>query len=258
MNQRYPVKREYMKNTANNEKSIMAYHEQLYPCNSISRDVIVFMEAKKPILCNNQKKVWTLQGNLHHDTSIFKGRTWVQIPHGQPWESCKLADPTSMQMLVCCRDGKMIEQYDTIRQHVFTWHDSGVFTPCNQCDRLFQNTKSFFAHSCVRNTLNKNRAFLKISNSMNQRANLENRKDASRGKRKRKKDEDDYFRSDLDENITETDRKKNLAIHALQTMLESSPGVANLFFMLNSLSMEEKEDVFAMVSARMQHFSGKI
>jgi hypothetical protein len=32
-------------------------HRGVYPCNSISRDVIVFMEAKKPVLCNNQKKV---------------------------------------------------------------------------------------------------------------------------------------------------------------------------------------------------------
>jgi hypothetical protein len=85
-------------------------HSHVYPCNSVSRDVVVFMEAKKvrpsaerevwkadgqwsesivwcvlvcvqPILCNNQKKVWKLQGNLHHDTSLFQGRAWLQVGH---------------------------------------------------------------------------------------------------------------------------------------------------------------------------------
>lgn len=36
---------------------VLAGHKVNYPCNSVSRDVVVFMEAKKPILCNNQKKV---------------------------------------------------------------------------------------------------------------------------------------------------------------------------------------------------------
>lgn len=35
----------------------------------------------QPILCNNQKKVWKLQGNLHHDTSLFQGRAWLQVGH---------------------------------------------------------------------------------------------------------------------------------------------------------------------------------
>lgn len=113
----------------------------------------------QPILCNNQKKVWKLQGNLHHDTSLFQGRAWLQvrhpkiaplsrphtidlpqtclwcffflglqIPSGQSWESCKLADPTSLQRFLCCRANKTLEQYETLRAHVFTWHDSGVFT----------------------------------------------------------------------------------------------------------------------------------
>lgn len=33
----------------------------------------------RPVLCNNQKKVWKLQGNLHHDTSLFQGRAWLQV-----------------------------------------------------------------------------------------------------------------------------------------------------------------------------------
>lgn len=36
---------------------VLQGHKVNYPCNSVSRDVVVFMEAKKPILCNNQKKV---------------------------------------------------------------------------------------------------------------------------------------------------------------------------------------------------------
>ena len=69
---------------------VLGGHHQLnYPCNSVSRDVVVFMEARKPVLCNNQKKIFTLRGNLHHDTSLFQGRAWLQIPGGKTWECCK-------------------------------------------------------------------------------------------------------------------------------------------------------------------------
>eukprot|EP00952_Eustigmatos_sp_NYUAD-ZCMA_P010730 43852-Eustigmatos_ZCMA.PRE.1 len=93
------------------------------------------MESRRPTLCNNQKKMWKLQGNLHHDTSLFQGRAWLQIPAGQSWESCKLADPNSLERVTWCRAGKTLEQYETLRAHVFAWHDSGVFTPCTQCNR---------------------------------------------------------------------------------------------------------------------------
>jgi hypothetical protein len=69
---------------------VLGGHHQLnYPCNSVSRDVVVFMEARKPVLCNNQKKIFMLRGNLHHDTSLFQGRAWLQIPGGKTWECCK-------------------------------------------------------------------------------------------------------------------------------------------------------------------------
>jgi len=69
---------------------VLGEHHQLnYPCNSVSRDVVVFMEARKPVLCNNQKKIFMLRGNLHHDTSLFQGRAWLQIPAGKTWECCK-------------------------------------------------------------------------------------------------------------------------------------------------------------------------
>jgi hypothetical protein len=54
-------------------------HWMVYPCNSVSRDVVIFMESRRPTLCNNQKKIWSLQGNLHHDTSLFQGRAWLQV-----------------------------------------------------------------------------------------------------------------------------------------------------------------------------------
>ena len=92
-------------------------HKGVYPCNSISRDVIVYMESKKPILCNNQKKVWKLQGHLHHNTEPFQGRAWMQMPQGK-WEACKLQDPSSMDRVVPCRSSKTLEQYDTLRSHV--------------------------------------------------------------------------------------------------------------------------------------------
>ncbi|EWM23237.1 hypothetical protein Naga_100917g1 [Nannochloropsis gaditana] len=57
-------------------------HGGLYPCNSIARDVVVYMESRKPVLCNNQRKVWKLQGELFHDTNPFQGRAWLQIPNG--------------------------------------------------------------------------------------------------------------------------------------------------------------------------------
>jgi hypothetical protein len=47
------------------------------------------MEARKPVLCNNQKKIFMLRGNLHHDTSLFQNRAWLQIPASKTWESCK-------------------------------------------------------------------------------------------------------------------------------------------------------------------------
>jgi len=69
---------------------VLGGHHQLnYPCNSVSRDVVIYMEARKPVLCNNQKKMFMLRGNLHHDTSLFQGRAWLQIPGGKTWESCK-------------------------------------------------------------------------------------------------------------------------------------------------------------------------
>lgn len=65
------------------------HHQLNYPCNSVARDVVVFMEARKPVLCNNQKKIFMLRGNLHHDTSLFQNRAWLQIPASKTWESCK-------------------------------------------------------------------------------------------------------------------------------------------------------------------------
>lgn len=106
-------------------------------------------ESKKPILCNNQKKVWKLQGQLHHNVELFKGRAWIQMPGGKSWETCKLADPSSMERVVACRSSKT-EQYDTLRSHIFAWHDSGVFTNCAHCGRVYQNTRSFLGHGCVK------------------------------------------------------------------------------------------------------------
>lgn len=62
------------------------------------------------------------------------------------WDNYKIADPTSIERVVCCRSGKTLEQYDTLRSHVFTWHDSGVFTACSHCGRVYQNTRTFLAH----------------------------------------------------------------------------------------------------------------
>lgn len=72
--------------------------------------------------------------------------TPTQIPSGQSWESCKLADPISLQRFLCCRANKTLEQYETLRAHVFTWHDSGVFTACSTCNRVYQNTRAFLGH----------------------------------------------------------------------------------------------------------------
>ena len=47
-------------------------------------------------------------------------------------------------------------------------------------------------------------------------------------------------------------RMKNIVI-TMQTMLESSPEWAHLFCLLNSLSGEEKEEIFSAVSIRMQN-----
>ena len=116
----------------------------------MSRDVIIYMESKKPILCNNQKKVWKLQGQLHHNTDLFQGRAWTQMPPGKTWDTCKLTDPSSLERVMACRSSKTLEQYDTLRSHVFTWHDSGIFTNCTHCSRVYQNTRAFLGHGCVK------------------------------------------------------------------------------------------------------------
>lgn len=135
-------------------------HRGVYPCNSISRDIIIYMESKKPVLCNNQKKVWKLQGELHHDTDLFQGRAWLQVPVGMSWASWRLAEPCSMDSVVCCRASKNLEQYDTLRSHVFTWHDSGVFTSCAHCGRVYQNTRAFLAHGCVKKGYDKDETLI--------------------------------------------------------------------------------------------------
>ena len=58
----------------------------------------------------------------------------------------RLADPNSTQDVLWCRGGKALEAYETLRSHIFAWHDSGVFTSCGHCNRVYQNTRAFLSH----------------------------------------------------------------------------------------------------------------
>ncbi|GAB5032168.1 Hypothetical protein NocV09_00801350 [Nannochloropsis oceanica] len=191
---------------------VLGEHHQLnYPCNSVSRDVVVFMEARKPVLCNNQKKIFMLRGNLHHDTSLFQGRAWLQIPAGKTWECCKLADPNSTQNVLWCRGGKALEAYETLRSHIFSWHDSGVFTACRHCNRVYQNTRAFLSHGCVK----KSPAGLL----------------------------DDPYKDDT---------AVASCSQSMWSFLEVSPDFAQLFYQLQSLPTDRKEEVFDRVSKRLK------
>ena len=184
------------------------HHPLNYPCNSISRDVVVFMEARKPVLCNNQKKMFMLRGNLHHDTSLFQGRAWLQIPASKTWESCKLADPHSLQEVLWCRGGKALEAYETLRSHIFAWHDSGVFTSCGHCNRVYQNTRAFLGHGCIKKS------------------------------------------------PVALDPQDDTAVvscsQSMWSFLEVSPDFAKLFYQLQALPTERKEEVFNRVAKRLR------
>lgn len=119
--------------------------------------------------------MWKLQGHLHHNTDLFQGRAWTQMPAGK-WDAGKLTDPSSLERVVPCRSSKTLEQYDTLRSHVFSSHDSGVFTHCAHCGRVYQNTRAFLAHGCVKRGYDKDELLIATC-SQNMAALLESSPD---------------------------------------------------------------------------------
>ena len=55
---------------------------------------------------------------------------------------------------------------------MFAWHDSGVFTNCTHCGRVYQNTRAFLGHGCVKRGYDKDELVIETC-SQNMSALLE-------------------------------------------------------------------------------------